>query len=107
MRIDPFYQPRAPGILGLACYMLKRYADALPHLQECVSRAPNMAASRRWLAATYAQLGQLDSARIEAAEVMRIEPWCTISQNNFVRICKRPEDAEHCKDGLRKAGFPE
>ncbi len=107
MRIDPFYQPRAPGILGHACYMLKRYADALPHLQECVSRAPNMAANRRWLAATYAQLVQLDSARIEAAEAMRIDPWCTISQNLFVKICKRPEDAEHVKDGLRKAGFPE
>ena len=34
--------------------------------RSAVSRAPNQAANRRWLAATYAQLGQLDSASIEA-----------------------------------------
>ncbi len=97
MRLDPFYLPHTPGWLGFAYYMLERYADALPHLQECVSRAPNLAQSHHWLAATYAQLGQLDKARAEAAEGLRIEPWFTIGQALFARTCKRPEDAEHFK----------
>ena len=107
MRLDPFYQARTPAMLGFAYYLLGRYLDALPHLQEAASRAPNYAHSRRYLAATYAQLGQLDRARDEATEALRIEPWFTISQGIFARICKRPEDAEHFGKGLRKAGFPE
>jgi len=43
MRLDPFYIPLVPAWLGLAYYMLKRYADALPFLQKCISRAPNFA----------------------------------------------------------------
>ena len=107
MRLDPFYLPHAPAWLGMAYYMLERYADALPHLQECVSRAPNFGASHHWLAATYAQLGQLDKARAEATEGLRVEPWFTVGQALFARTCKRPEDAEHFKNGLRKAGYPE
>ena len=107
MRLDPFYQARTPAMLGFAYYLLGRYLDALPHLQEAASRAPNHGHSRRYLAATYAQLGQLDRARDEAAEALRIEPWFTINQGIFATICKRPEDAEHFSKGLRKAGFPE
>src|SRR5262249_24352252 len=34
MRSDPFYVPLAPGWLGLARYMLKQYAQALPPMRE-------------------------------------------------------------------------
>lgn len=107
MRLDPFYLPQAPWWLGSACYMVKRYADAVRHLQEAVSRAPSQAIIHRWLGAAYAQLGQLDKAKAEAAEAQRIEPWFTIGQAHFALACKRPEDAEHFRDGLRTAGFPE
>ncbi len=63
MSLDPFYEPQAPGLMGFACFMLKRYADGLPHLRECVSRAPNLRLIRLWLAATYARLGDKAKAR--------------------------------------------
>ena len=107
MRLDPFYQARATAMLGFAHYLLGRYLDALPHLQEAASRAPDHGHSRRYLAATYAQLGQFDRAREEAVEALRIEPWFRIKQGIFATICKRSEDAEHFSKGLRKAGFPE
>jgi len=107
MRLDPFYLPHVPSLLGFAYYLLGCYAEALPQLQKAVSRAPDHGHTRRYLAATYAQLGQLGKAREEAAEALRIEPWFTINQGIFARICKRPEDGEHFSDGLRKAGFPE
>ncbi len=78
MRLDPFYVPLAPYWLGLAHYMLKQYTQALLLLRECVSRAPNFRAGHVWLAATYAQLGNIEQARAEAAEVLRIEPEYTI-----------------------------
>lgn len=107
MRLDPFYEPYAPSTLGLAYYLLKRYAEALPHLRACVSRAPNMPAGRKGLTATYAQLGQLDDARAQAAEVLRVEPFFTIRGAPPVMAFKRPEDAEHVSIGLQKAGLPE
>jgi adenylate cyclase len=87
--------------------MLGRYTDAVPHLLRAVSRAPNLALGHHWLAATYAQLGRLDEARAEATEGLRIQPWFTISQMPFTRTCKRPEDGERLKYGLREAGYPE
>jgi adenylate cyclase len=107
MRLDPFYPPRTTAMLGFAYYLLGRYLDALPLLQEAVSRAPNHGHSHRYLAATYAQLGQLDKAREEATAALRVEPWFKINQGIFATICKRSEDAEHFSEGLRKEGFPE
>ena len=108
MRYDPFYVPSAPGTLGLARYMLKEYSEALPPLREFTSRAPNMSLGHIWLAANLAQLGQLDEARAEAAEVLRIDPKYTIDgTQRRLALYKRPEDAEHLFDGLRKAGLPE
>ena len=90
--------------------MLHKYAEALPLLRECVSRAPNLRSGRAWLAATYAQIGQLDEARAEAAEVLRIEPRYTIdgtARRAAGAWIKSPDDAEHYFDGLRKAGLLE
>jgi adenylate cyclase len=60
------------------------------------------------LAATYAQLGELDKARAEVDEVLRVNPNYTIEgTQRQLSMFKRPEDAEHFFDGLRKAGLPE
>jgi adenylate cyclase len=107
MRLDPFYEPNAPTALGFAYYMLARYGEALPLLQEAVSRAPDMAHGRYVLAMTCARLGRLDEARTEVEYALRLEPWYRISQSLTARYFKRPEDTEHLVTGLRMAGFPE
>jgi adenylate cyclase len=66
-----------------------------------------MRAARVWLTATYAQLGEVENARAEAAEVLRIDPSYTITGTPPVTALKRPEDIEHISEGLRKAGLPE
>ena len=108
MRLDPFYPPLASSWVGLSYYMLKQYAQALPALRDCVSRAPNLRAGRCYLAATYAQLGQMEEARAEAAEVLQVQVNYTISGTQMrIMGFKSPEDGEHLIDGLRKAGLPE
>jgi adenylate cyclase len=108
MRLDPFYPAVVSGWLGFAHYMLKQSTRALPALRDFVSRAPNPRAGHMWLAATYAQLGQLEEARTAAAEVLRIQPDYTIS-GTTMRILgfESADDREHLVDGLRKAGLPE
>jgi adenylate cyclase len=59
------------------------------------------------LAAAHAQLGRLHEDRAEAAAVLKIDPKCTISKGARMLPFKRPEDAEHYLDGLRKAALPE
>jgi adenylate cyclase len=108
MRLDPFYGPLVPAALGMAHYMLQQYSQALPPLRECAARAPNMRIGHLWLAATCAQLGQIAEARAAAAEVLRIEPrWANLGTGVAIHIFRRPEDAEHLWDGLRKAGLPD
>jgi adenylate cyclase len=108
MRCDPFYVPSVPGVLGFARYMLKEYSEALPPLREFASRAPHLSQGHIWLAASLAQLGRLDEAHAEAAEVLRINPKFTIDgMPRRLALFEHPEDAEHLFDGLRKAGLPE
>jgi adenylate cyclase len=62
---------------------------------------------RTWLASAYAQLGQIEEARAEAAEVLRINPGFTIEGYKRLLVFKDPKDLEHRLDGMRKAGLPE
>jgi adenylate cyclase len=60
-----------------------------------------------WLAATYAQLGRLEEARAEAAEVLRLQPNYTISMKRRIVVFRDPKDDKHSFDALLKAGLPE
>jgi adenylate cyclase len=108
MRLDPF-QPllRATGWLGSANYMLKRYGEAVRLLREITSRLPNLLWPHTLLTSAYAQTGQLEEARKEAAEVLRINPGFTIEGYKRLLVFKDPKDLEHRIYGLRKAGLPE
>src|SRR5260370_11835941 len=104
MRLDPF--PRLSGwayVMGHANYMLKRYEEAVRLLRECASRMPNLQWPHLLLRSAYAQLGQLEEARKETAEVLRINPGFTIERFMTLAVYKNPKDAEHRLDGLRKA----
>jgi len=108
IRLDPFQSnlPVFTGAMGFANYMLKRYGEAVRLLRECTSRLPHVDWPHYWLAAACAQLGQLEEATKEAAEVLRVNPGFTIEIGERISPCKDPKDAEHILDGMRKAGLP-
>ena len=109
VRLDPL-QWHVFAFTGLVCnanYSLKRYGEAVRLLRECASRLPNLQWPHLLLASAYAQLGQLEAARHEAAEVLRVNPRFTIERYNPLLVYKDPKDIEHRIDGLRKAGLPE
>jgi adenylate cyclase len=108
MRVDPFYPHLAPLVTGEAHYMLKQYREAQRWLHEATGSAPNHQSGHAFLAATYAQLGQLDDAQAEVAEVLRLNPKYTIGgTQKQISTFKRAEDIEHIVVGLRKAGLPD
>ncbi len=70
-----------------------------------------------WLAASYAQLGNMEQARRAADEVLRLAKTTpAMPQDDDPRSWRRfwsrlnrfrdPKDLEHFSDGLRKAGLP-
>jgi adenylate cyclase len=108
MRLDPFVQPiYSSAVMGLANYMLKHYGEAVRCLRESALRLPTLQFFHHYLASAYAQLGQLEEARKEAAEVLRINPGFTIEGYKRILPYKYPKDVEHRVDGMRKAGLPE
>jgi TolB-like protein len=108
IRLDPFYPHLAPLIMGQAYYLLKQYDDAKRWLREAIGSAPNHQYGHAWLAATYAQLGELEDARAQAAEVLRVNQNYTIGgTQKRVSVLRRAADIEHMVVGLRQAGLPE
>jgi adenylate cyclase len=63
--------------------------------------------SRSLLVATFAQLGQLEEARAEAAELLRVWPSYASMPNPNPGSFKHANDGKRILDGLRKAGLRE
>jgi adenylate cyclase len=97
-----------PLMVGESYYLLKQYHEAQNWLRDATGRAPNHQYGHAFLAATYAQLGQLEDARAAAAEVLRVNPTYTIDgTQKRVSLFKHAEHLDHLIDGLRKAGLPD
>ena len=82
--------------------------------------------ARLWLAASYAQFGQLDKARTVMAEFLELagtdawwakapksaavierDPTGLLRYMVYMYPYQNPSDLDHVLDGLRKAGLPE
>jgi adenylate cyclase len=105
---DPFYPVNAIVCLGQACFVAKRYFEAVPPLREAIIRAPDFRPARLFLAATYSQLGRLEDARAQAIQVRRLDPGWTISGTpKWLAPFKDVEGTRHFIESLRAAGLPE
>ena len=105
--LDPFQRLiYSFGTRGMAYYQLKRYGDAVRFFREGASCLPGLQLPHIGLASAYAQLGQLEEARAEAAEMLQINPGFTIESYKHLAVYKDPKDAEHRFDGLRRRACP-
>ena len=108
MRLDPFHAPLAHFFIGAAHFMLEEYAQALAVLHDYKTRVPQLPFGHAWLAATYAQLGQLGEARASASVVLGMNPSFTISVTARTLVSfKHATDEKLFFEALRKAGLPE
>jgi adenylate cyclase len=103
MRLNPYHPDWYWTDLAIGLYAARRYAEALDANRRIAAWKSPAHLAR--LAACYAQLGRLEEARAEAAELLRVKPDFRISGQ--VASYRAPADAEHERDGLRKAGLPE
>jgi adenylate cyclase len=84
-------------------YSKGRYREALAWAKRVNS--PNFYWTHFWLAVSYAQLGDLEAARKEGAEVVRLKP--DFAWMDEVKVWNVPESfAAHVADGAEKSGIP-
>jgi adenylate cyclase len=89
---------------GQAQYALRQYEAAIETLRH---EATYRTGSRRFLAASLAQIGQLEQARREAALYMVVVPHFTISRWVATMPFRDDGTRDHFVEGYRKAGLPE
>jgi len=61
---------------------MRRYAEAVPLLKRHLARYPNDIGGHLPLALSYIELGRLDEARAEVAEITRLAPQFTLEVKN-------------------------
>ena len=91
--------------LGRSYYYQKQYEDALKAFQNADERNHVFVTNHIWLAATYAQLNQLEEAAWEVDQILTLEPDFSLSHWLDTRPIKKIEHRQHLLDGLRKAGI--
>ncbi len=74
MRLDPHSTALLSYELARAYYLAGQYDEALPALKRTLARYPAHQNARLYLAALYSETGQEEAARVEVAEVIRINP---------------------------------
>jgi TolB-like protein/class 3 adenylate cyclase/cytochrome c-type biogenesis protein CcmH/NrfG len=102
LRLNPKPPLGVYGYYGAVLFINRQYEKALEPLEK--ARAASYVA-REHLAMTYAQLGRLDDAKAEIADLLPDTnlSWYRISYAHY----KREEDRARLLDALRKAGVPE
>lgn len=91
------------GTPALCLYFVRRYEEALAASRKLGREKTLWQMGRE--AACLAQLGRLDEARAQAAEVLRRKPGFSVRAE--MPHYRYPADAEHLREGLLKAGLPE
>lgn len=74
IKLNPFYPFHYKLYIGPACFAMRQFAAALGPLRRSAMRNPDALPPLICLAACYGQLGQVDLAKDELAEVDRIHP---------------------------------
>lgn len=86
-------------------YLMGRYAEARPLLEEVASRNPEFVLGLLTLAATYGQLGMQEEAAWQREEILTLNPEFSIASEVRDAPYLLPQHRQHYIDGLRKAAL--
>jgi adenylate cyclase len=102
-RIDPELNPIDRFALSLAYFLKRRYDAAIDQAELNLRETASANFSRIVLAAAYAEDDRAEDAARVAATVHTLDP--TFDAREFGTKFLSPNDLEHLRDGLRKAGL--
>jgi adenylate cyclase len=106
-RINPQGTGVYLSVKGRILFLMKRYEEALPPLQEAGRRNPAFDRNLLNLAATYAELGRTEDAGWAVDELLLNNPDLSLASERETNLYRYESDLEHWLAALRKAGLPE
>lgn len=107
MRLSPHDSTAYLTILGQSYFISGDYDEAIKAFRRAVERNPSAQRPHTWLAAAYAQAGQMHNAQWEADQILTWDPDFSSQRLRQTTPLKDPADLDRFLDGLRKAGLPE
>ena len=105
MQINPHHPYNYHFHLGQAYFVLRQYDEAINTFQRGIASNPASERLHVWLAASYAQSGDLDSAAWEADNILASNPDFSVARMQQAFPFKDPAEIKHFVDGLRLAGL--
>jgi adenylate cyclase len=102
-RLDPELNPMDRFALGLAYYLRRRYDASIEQDELNLRKVPAANFSRIILAAAYAEEGRTEDAARVVADLRRFDP--AFDFKTFGSKFLDPDDLEHLREGVRKAGL--
>ncbi len=105
MRLEPLHSQNFIWHLGQAYFILGRYDEAIETFQKALEKNPVSERTKLWLAAAYAQVGQIGNAEFELEEVLLFNPNLTMERIGRAYPFWYYADLENFLDGLSKAGL--
>jgi tetratricopeptide (TPR) repeat protein len=102
----PIYPAYFYQALGGAYFLTEQYGEAITALKKVIRLWPEDVYGHLGLTASYVLVGRMDEARVEAKEVLRINPLITLeSIEKNAYITSRKTIKERYINALRKAGL--
>ena len=105
MRLNPHYPASYLYTLGHAYFLMRRYENASAELRRVIKRNPDWLPAHAFLAATLAELGDIEQARAEALEVRRISPGTSTATVSTRLPYEDPATLARVLDAFRTAGL--
>jgi adenylate cyclase len=103
MRLNPYHPQRFWNHLGRAWFVARRYPDAI----DAFSRiSPLDTVHHAFLAASRAMLSDGDGAAKDVARLLAKDPAFTVNTHLGGMHHRRPEDLQHHREALLRAGLP-
>ncbi|GAC1427950.1 MAG: hypothetical protein NVSMB6_28020 [Burkholderiaceae bacterium] len=107
MRLNPFYPINYLAVLGDALIHQRKTSEALGTFCELVRRNPNYISAHLHLAGLYSEADEIEKARQEIAEVLRINPSYRVSMASSFYLSSDQGRKQAFLEALRSAGLPD
>jgi len=105
IRLNPIPPNNHFWSLGLSYAYIEQYDEAIKWCEKAVHQEPNDLLARVMMTVVYSLSGHDEKARVEADEVLRIQPKFTLDKFKKKVTYKNKQDAEKFLSALHKAGL--
>jgi adenylate cyclase len=105
IRLDPIPPNMYLWSLGMAYAWNGQYEEAITWCEKAVGQQSDDIFARIMMASVYSFLGRYEEARVEAAEVLRINPKFSLEEYAKKINYKNQNDKDRVIEALRKAGL--